>query len=106
MLKNPGRYFSWLGGYSGALGAVAGVLVVDYWVVKKTRLELRSLYARGGRYDYTDGWHLQAVAATLIGAVVALLGAFWEPMHVIYDWSWFVGFGLAGGLYAALTHRR
>jgi cytosine/uracil/thiamine/allantoin permease len=37
-----------------------------------------------------------------VGAAVALLGAFWPPMRPIYDWSWFVGFGLAGGIYWAM----
>jgi cytosine/uracil/thiamine/allantoin permease len=39
------------------------------------------------------------VVATVVGAGVALLGAFWEPMRPIYDWSWFVGFGLASAIY-------
>jgi cytosine/uracil/thiamine/allantoin permease len=46
------------------------------------------------------------VIATLAGAAVALLGAFWEPMKVIYDWSWFIGFGLAGAIYYALMPTR
>nr|HEX4315187.1 NCS1 family nucleobase:cation symporter-1 [Kofleriaceae bacterium] len=110
MMKNTDRYFAWLGGYSGALGAVAGVLIVDYWYVRKTKLDLKSLYSRGGLYDYMDGWNLAAIGSTLLGATVALLGAFWDEMAVIYDWSWFVGFGLAAGAYAVTarvgTHRR
>ena len=82
--------------------AVAGVLIVDYWIVRKTRLDLRSLYVRGGSYEYQRGWNVSAVVATLVGAGVALAGAFWEPMRPIYNWSWFVGFGLAGALYWAL----
>ena len=35
----------------------------------------------------------------MVGALVALAGMFWEPLRPIYNWSWFVGFGLAGGLY-------
>ena len=99
MLKNVGRYFGWLGGYSGMLGAVAGVLIVDYWALRKTKLDLKSLYTPSGTYQYTSGWNLHAVIATMVGGIVALLGAFWEPLHAIYDWSWFVGFGLAAALY-------
>jgi NCS1 family nucleobase:cation symporter-1 len=102
LLKNADRYFSWLGGYSGSLGAVAGVLIVDYWIIRRTELDLPSLYTPDGAYRYTRGWNISAVAATLIGAAVALLGAFWEPMRPIYDWSWFVGFGLAGAIYYGL----
>ena len=100
LLANADRYINgWLVGYSGSLGSVAGVLIVDYWVLRKTQLDVRSLYVRDGAYQYNSGWNLAAVAATLIGAGVALLGAFWEPMHPIYNWSWFVGFGLAGAIY-------
>jgi nucleobase:cation symporter-1, NCS1 family len=103
MMKNTARYFAWLGGYSGALGAVAGVLVVDYWYVRRTTLDLRGLYSARGPYTYIGGWNVFAVIATVFGAAVALLGAFWSALSVIYDWSWFVGFGLAAGMYAAMS---
>jgi len=107
LLANPGRYINgWLVGYSGSLGSIAGVLIVDYWILRKTELDLRSLYVPDGAYRYRNGWNLAAVWATVAGAGVALLGAFWEPMRPIYDWSWFVGFGLAGGLYWALMSGR
>ncbi|MDB4957480.1 MAG: Cytosine/purine/uracil/thiamine/allantoin permease family protein [Myxococcales bacterium] len=98
--KSANSYiFGWLVGYSGALGSIAGVLIVDYWILRKTKLDLRSLYVADGEYRYRDGWNMPAVYATVAGAGVALLGAFWEPMRFIYNWSWFVGFGLAGGVY-------
>jgi NCS1 family nucleobase:cation symporter-1 len=104
LLANPARYLdSWLGGYGAALGSIAGVLIVDYWIVRKRTLDLVSLYTRDGKYRYTRGWHGAAVIATLIGFGVALLGAFWEPMRPIYNWSWFVAFGLSGGLYLTLA---
>jgi nucleobase:cation symporter-1, NCS1 family len=107
LLKNPGRYIDgWLVGYSGSLGSIAAVLIVDYWILRRTELDLRSLYAEDGAYRYHNGWNIPAVVATLAGALVALLGAFWEPMRPIYDWSWFVGFGIAGALYWALMQPR
>ncbi len=98
--------FGWLVGYSGSLGSVAGVLIVDYWILRKTRLDLHSLYVGDGAYRYSNGWNMAAVWATVIGAGVALLGAFWPPMRPIYDWSWFVGFGLAGSIYWLLMRNR
>lgn len=103
LLANAERYINgWLVGYSGSLGSVAGVLIVDYWLVRRTQLDLRSLYVRGGAYEYAGGWNVPAVIATLVGAGVALAGAFWPPMKPIYNWSWFVGFGLAAVVYRLL----
>jgi NCS1 family nucleobase:cation symporter-1 len=100
LLKDPGRYIGvWLVGYSGSLGAVAGVLIVDYWILRKRTLDLASLYVADGAYRYRQGYNVKAIVATLVGALVAFAGMFWEPMRPIYNWSWFVGFGLAGGLY-------
>ncbi len=100
LLKDQERYLNgWLGGYGGALGTVAGVLVVDYWLIRKTELDLHALYAPDEAYRYRRGWNLPAVWATLAGAVVALAGAFWSPLAQLYHWSWFVGFFVAGGLY-------
>ncbi|HEX7701570.1 MAG TPA: NCS1 family nucleobase:cation symporter-1 [Kofleriaceae bacterium] len=99
LLADPGRYFNWLNGYGAALASIAGVLIVDYWVIRKKQLDLASLYSVGGAYTYQGGWNMKAVGATLVGFTIALLGAFWSPMAPIYDWSCFVGFGLSGGLY-------
>jgi len=99
LLANPARYIGWLVGYSGSLGSIAGVLIVDYWILRKCALDLASLYVADGTYRYRQGWNFKAIGATLAGALVALAGMFWEPMRPIYNWSWFVGFGLAGGLY-------
>jgi NCS1 family nucleobase:cation symporter-1 len=106
ILKDENSYIvGWLVGYSGSLGAVAGVLITDYWVLRKTELDLRSLYLKDGVYRYTNGWNIPAVVATLAGTVVALLGVFWAPMRPLYDWSWFVGFFLAAGIYYAWMPR-
>jgi NCS1 family nucleobase:cation symporter-1 len=103
LLKDPGRYIGvWLVGYSGSLGSIAGVLIVDYWILRKRTLDLASLYVGDGAYRYRDGYNVPAIVATLVGAGVALAGMFWAPLKPIYDWSWFVGFGVAGGLYWTL----
>jgi NCS1 family nucleobase:cation symporter-1 len=75
------------------------VLIVDYWILRKRTLDLAALYLDRGAYRYQGGVNVPAVTATLAGAAVAMAGMFWEPLRPIYDWSWFVGFGLAGGLY-------
>jgi NCS1 family nucleobase:cation symporter-1 len=100
LVADEKRYiYGWLGGYGAALGSIAGVLIIDYWVVRRTKLDLRSLYVTDGVYRYRNGWNIAALTSTAAGTIVALLGVFWEPMQPIAHWSWFVGFGLSGGLY-------
>jgi len=53
LLADPSGYiFSWLVGYSGGLASIAGVLIVDYWILRRKRLDLGDLYRVEGRYSY------------------------------------------------------
>jgi len=100
LLADPSGYiFAWLVGYSGGLGSIAGVLIADYWFVRKKRLELGDLYRREGAYTYNGGWNWRAVVATLIGCGLAWIGLVVHSLRPLYDYAWFVGFGSA-----ALTH--
>ena len=89
---------------SGGLGSIAGVLIADYWLVRKKNLNLGDLYRRRGVYS---GWNWRAVAATLLGCVFAWIGLIIPSLRVLYDYGWFVGFGVAflvhWGLMKALT---
>jgi len=97
LLADPSGYiFSWLLGYSGGLGSIAGVLIVDYWLVRKKRLELGDLYRKQGVYTYSGGWNWRAVFATLAGCALAWIGLVVPALRPLYDYAWFVGFGVAG----------
>src|SRR5437868_4827132 len=75
LLADPSGYiFSWLVGYSGGLGSIAGVLIADYWLVRRKRLELGDLYRTHGVYTYAAGWNWRAVVATLLGCALAWSG--------------------------------
>ena len=105
LLADPSGYiFAWLVGYSGGLGAIGGVLIVDYWVVRKTTLALGDLYRREGAYTYTGGWNWRAVISTLIGCGLAWIGLIVPPLRPLYDYAWFVGFGSAGISYLVLMN--
>src|SRR5207253_9427111 len=68
LLADPTGYiFTWLVGYSGGLASIAGVLIIDYWLVRKKQLALGDLYRRRGTYTYNGGWNWRAVIATQIG---------------------------------------
>jgi NCS1 family nucleobase:cation symporter-1 len=100
LLSDYGTYiFGWLVGYSGFLGPVAGIFIADYWVVRKARLSLPDLYRSDGIYGK---WNPKALVALAAGVVVALIGLVVPAVRVLYDYAWFVGFGVAFLVYVAL----
>jgi NCS1 family nucleobase:cation symporter-1 len=94
--------FGWLVGYSGLLGPIAGVMIADYFLIRRSRLKVEDLYRRNGIYEYDNGVNLRAVVALASGIVVALLGLIVPPLRWLYDYAWFVGFGVSGLAYVAL----
>ncbi|PYR60537.1 MAG: nitrate reductase [Acidobacteria bacterium] len=106
LLADPSGYiFSWLLGYSGGLGSIAGVLIADYWIVRRHSLALEDLYLTRGRYRYAHGWHWSAIVATAAGCAAAWGGLVIPAMRPLYDYAWFVGFGVAAGVYVTLARR-
>jgi NCS1 family nucleobase:cation symporter-1 len=94
--------FGWLVGYSALLGPVAGVMIADYYLVRKARLSVADLYRRNGRYEYDNGVNSRAVIAMIAGIAVALVGLAVPALRLLYDYAWFVGFGVSGALYTFL----
>src|SRR5437867_6192366 len=107
LLADPSGYiFTWLLGYSGGLGSIAGVLVADYWIVRRRELRLADLYLPDGVYRYRAGWNPKAVVATALGCALAWGGLVIPALKPLYDYAWFVGFGVAFAVYVALMGRR
>jgi NCS1 family nucleobase:cation symporter-1 len=107
LLENSKRYIDgWLVGYSGGMGAIAAVLIVDYWLARRKRLELGDLYRTSGSYTYSGGWNMRAVIATLLGCLLAWSGPILTQLGVsigffntLYSYGWFVGFIVSGSVY-------
>ncbi len=103
LMSSFGNYiFGWLIGYSGLLGPVAGIMVADYFLLRRTKLEVSALYHRGGPYEYRSGINPRAIAALVAGVVAALIGLLVPQLRFLYDYAWFVGFFLSGALYLLL----
>jgi len=101
LLADPSGYiFTWLLGYSGGLGSIAGVLIADYWIVRRRELRLEDLYLADGIYR---GWNWRAIAATAIGCAFAWGGLVIPTLKPLYDYAWFVGFFVAGATHLALA---
>ena len=82
-------YQTWLISYSGLLGAVAGVLVCDYVVIRRGVLLLRDLYTEDGAYTYQNGVNRHAVVATFTGIAVALVGTLHPGLAFLFNGAWF-----------------
>ena len=109
--------FTWLIGYSSLMGAVGGILIADYWIVRKRQLSLPDLFKLDGRYSYGGGTN----GAAMIALVVSILpvipgfaraamtpgGAVPNPTFFdhLYTYAWFVTFTLSAAIYLALMRR-
>jgi NCS1 family nucleobase:cation symporter-1 len=104
LLGSYGNYVTgWLVGYSGFLGPVAGILICDYFVRRKRVLKTDDLYRRNGLYEFSAGINWRAIIALLIGSAVAFVGLVYKPVRILYDYAWFVGFGVSFIAYWLLT---
>jgi len=95
-------YIQWLVSYSGLLGPVAGIMIADYFFLRGTRLDTESLYKHEGPYGYSKGFNPRALFALIAGVVAALIGLVVPELRELYDYAWFVGFGVAALVYIAL----
>lgn len=112
LLETTGAYiFTWLIGYSALLGPIAGIMLVDYFLIRRTQLDVHSLFNHNGVYRYRGGWNLMALIALVAGIVPNLPGflqaagfvASVPPVfNAIYVYAWFVGLLVAGAVYLVL----
>ncbi|MGH9580766.1 MAG: cytosine permease, partial [Terriglobales bacterium] len=98
--------FGWLGGYAAFLGPVAGIMICDYFVLRRLQLRVDDLYLRGGEYEFSHGFNWRAIQALAAGAALALVGLVVPPVRFLYDYSWFVGFAVSFVAYYALMVRQ
>lgn len=111
LIESAGAYiFTWLIGYSALLGPIGAILIVDYFLIRKTEFDLEELFQKDGRYWFNSGFNPVAVFALVIAVLPNLPGF----LHVagaiddgvipvffdqLYTYAWFVGFAIAGIVY-------
>lgn len=110
--------FTWLIGYSGLMGAIAGILICDYWVLRKQRLDLAGLFETSGPYSYSNGFNIRAMVALIVAiapVVPGFLRAATTPggqvanpnfLDTLYTYAWFVTFALGFIIYFVLMKSR
>ncbi len=112
LLANPESYiFEWLIGYSALLGPIAGIMIADYWILRKKELDVPDLYRTNGRYAGIRWSALIALAVGIAPNIPGFLGAVkviagqptvWDA---IYPYAWFTGLFVAGAVYLVLSPR-
>ncbi|WP_252606831.1 NCS1 family nucleobase:cation symporter-1 [Bacillus paralicheniformis] len=102
LMENEASVFSFLGTIGGILGPVAGVMLADYFIIRKRTLCLEDLYSASGQYMYYKGYNYRAFAAVALGALMSLIGSYIPAMKPLYDVSWFSGVLIASFAYILL----
>ncbi|MEU2723917.1 NCS1 family nucleobase:cation symporter-1 [Streptomyces smyrnaeus] len=99
------NYF--LGGLGALLGPLFGVIMADYWLLRRSRVNVPDLYTEDaqGEYHYRGGYNPRAVAAFAPSAAVAVVLALVPAFHAVAGFSWFIGAALAAVLYAVIADR-
>jgi NCS1 family nucleobase:cation symporter-1 len=110
--------FTWLLGYSSLMGALGGILIADYWVLRKQQLHVDDLFREQGRYTYSNGVNSRAIVA-LVLSILPVIPGFIRAVSVpggtvvnpnffdhLYAYAWFVTFGLSFVLYLVLMRGR
>src|SRR5687767_2805052 len=110
--------FTWLLGYSSLMGALGGILIADYWIIRKQQLDVDDLFRLRGRYTYANGINPKAIIALVLSiapvvpgfirAVSTPGGAVANPTFLdrIYSYAWFVTFALSFIIYWLLMRRQ
>jgi NCS1 family nucleobase:cation symporter-1 len=104
--------FTWLVGYSALMGAIGGIMICDYWVLRRQRLDLRALFDPRGKYSYGGGVNWRAIAA-LVLAIAPCVPGFLDAatggrvgapqlLKTLYTYAWFFTFAVGFVLYGVL----
>ncbi len=104
LLSSAGAYiFGWLGTYGLFLGPLAGIYIADYYIFRKKKLDIMSLFtSENSKYWYGNGINNKALITWAVACALPLLGKFVDSVHFFYDNGWILGFLIALILYPAL----
>jgi NCS1 family nucleobase:cation symporter-1 len=109
--------FTWLVGYSSLMGALGGILIADYWIIRRQQLSVPDLFREDGRYSYTNGVNVRAILVLIISIAPVVPGFIHAAMtpggqvanpsflDSLYTYAWFVTFALSFVLYLIAGQR-
>lgn len=118
LIADPNGYiFTWLIAYSSLLGPIGGIMIVDYFFVRRQKIEVVELYQRESRYWYRNGINPAAIIALCLGILPNVPGFLTtikvipnatvpEAIRLIYHYAWFVGFVVSGASYYFFSRKQ
>ena len=118
LIADPNGYiFTWLIAYSSLLGPVGGIMIADYYFIRRKNLIAADLYRHNGVYGYTNGFNPIAIIALILGILPNVPGfliqikvldatTFPEWINHLYNYAWFVGFAVSAIIYYLLMKNR
>ena len=118
LIEDPSGYiFKWLIAYSSLLGPIGGIMISDYFLVKKKQLAIDDLYKKTGLYTFQNGFNRNAVIALIAGVLpnvpgflttIEVMNTSRMPLWIseIYHYAWFAGFFVSFIVYYLLEKRR
>lgn len=113
LVDNPHSYiFNWLLGYGALLGPIGGILIADYFVYRRRKLNVNALYKTNGEYRFTNGFSVVALIAFVLSVLPSVPGFLvsvkqLNPDHIspflinLFDYAWFIGSAVAFVAYLA-----
>jgi len=118
LIADPSGYiFTWLVGYSSLLGPVGGIMIADYYFIRKQTLVVDDLYNSKGMYSFKTGFNNAAIIALVLGILPNVPGffttikvfsvdAFPAWVNGLYSYAWFIGFAVSGLVYYLLMKKK
>lgn len=105
LYSSPVVIVYFLGGLGALLGPLFGIVMADYWLIRRQRVDVPALYTHdaAGPYHYVNGINPVAIKALVPSALISLGFAFVPALHVLAEFSWFIAAGLGGLFYYVLA---
>jgi NCS1 family nucleobase:cation symporter-1 len=118
LMADPNGYiFKWLIAYSSLLGPIGGILIADYFFIRRQKLVAEELYRGNGIYSFDKGYNRRAIGALILGILPNIPGFLLEVRLIsstafpgwiseLYHYAWFVGFFVSGIIYLLLMRNK
>lgn len=118
LIADPNGYiFTWLIAYSSLLGPVGGIMIADYYFIRKQQINLNALYSHSGQYGYRNGYNIASIIALIAGVLPCIPGFLLQVNLVqpttfpvwlsdLYHYAWFVSFFVSGFVYLILMKKK